>query len=147
MAAAFAKRKASDLSTSWDGAISDDRLKALLHEIAAEVESQDPVRGRWDVSGDRARAWVDASSLALGVVVETNSCVVEDAAWLRPNDAGHINMAELDALLKGSNVALSWDMRKIELTTDSSTVHRWMSDAFSGKARLKTKAASEMLIR
>uniref|UniRef100_A0A5S6QMU4 Integrase catalytic domain-containing protein n=1 Tax=Trichuris muris TaxID=70415 RepID=A0A5S6QMU4_TRIMR len=147
VAAAFAKRKANDFSTSWDGAISDDRLKVLLHEIAAKVESQDPVRGRWDVSGDRARVWVDASSLALGVVVETNSCVVEDAAWLRPNDAGHINMAELDALLKGLNVALSWDMRRIELMTDSSTVHRWMSDALSGKARLKTKAASEMLIR
>uniref|UniRef100_A0A5S6R3V7 Integrase catalytic domain-containing protein n=1 Tax=Trichuris muris TaxID=70415 RepID=A0A5S6R3V7_TRIMR len=31
--------------------------------------------------------------------------------------------------------------------TDSTTVQRWISDGLSGKARLKTKAASEMLIR
>ena len=31
--------------------------------------------------------------------------------------------------------------------TNSSTVHRWISDGLSGKTRLKTKAASEMLIR
>ncbi|KFD58151.1 hypothetical protein D918_02388 [Trichuris suis] len=38
-------------------------------------------------------------------------------------------------------------MNKLQLMTDSSTVHRWICDGLSGKARLKTKAASEMLIR
>ena len=31
--------------------------------------------------------------------------------------------------------------------TNSSTVHRWISDGLSGKIRLKTKAASDLLIR
>uniref|UniRef100_A0A5S6QQT8 Integrase catalytic domain-containing protein n=1 Tax=Trichuris muris TaxID=70415 RepID=A0A5S6QQT8_TRIMR len=56
-------------------------------------------------------------------------------------------MAELDAVIKGLNLAISWGMKNIEVMTDSATVHRWISDGLSGKARLKTKAASEMLIR
>ncbi|KRY25976.1 Pol polyprotein [Trichinella spiralis] len=56
-------------------------------------------------------------------------------------------MAELDAVIKGLNLALSWQMRRIRLMTDSATVHRWVSDGLSGKARLKTKASGEMLIR
>ena len=35
----------------------------------------------------------------------------------------------------------------IHLRTDSACVHRWISDTLSGKARVRTKAASEMLIR
>ena len=39
--------------------------------------------------------WVDASSVATGVALETNSTVIEDTCWLRPiNDAQHINLAE-----------------------------------------------------
>ncbi|KHJ40059.1 hypothetical protein D918_09887 [Trichuris suis] len=91
--------------------------------------------------------WADASSLAIGVVLEVNGSVVEDAAWLRSGDACHINMAELDAVVKGLNLAMSWHMKKIELMTDSSTVHRWISDGLSGRTRLRTKAVSEMLIR
>ncbi|KFD45290.1 hypothetical protein M513_13833, partial [Trichuris suis] len=56
-------------------------------------------------------------------------------------------MAELDAVIKGLNLGLSWQMKDIELMTDSLTVHRWLNDSLSGRTRLKTKAASEMLIR
>ena len=35
----------------------------------------------------------------------------------------------------------------MDLRTDSSTVHRWISDALSGQTRLKTKAHGEMIIR
>uniref|UniRef100_A0A5S6R6C0 Integrase catalytic domain-containing protein n=1 Tax=Trichuris muris TaxID=70415 RepID=A0A5S6R6C0_TRIMR len=56
-------------------------------------------------------------------------------------------MAELDAVIKGLNLAVTWKMRWIELMTDSTTVHKWISDALSGRARMKTKAASEILIR
>uniref|UniRef100_A0A5S6QAW3 RNase H domain-containing protein n=1 Tax=Trichuris muris TaxID=70415 RepID=A0A5S6QAW3_TRIMR len=94
-----------------------------------------------------AKVWVDASSLAHGVAIEVGSCIVEDAAWLRSDEAGHINMAELDTVIKGLNLAISWGMKNIEMMTDSATVHRWISDGLFGKARLKTKAASEMLIR
>ncbi|CDW61359.1 hypothetical protein TTRE_0000981801 [Trichuris trichiura] len=38
-------------------------------------------------------------------------------------------------------------MKTIELMTDSSTGYHWISDGLSGKARLRTKGAEEMLIR
>ena len=56
-------------------------------------------------------------------------------------------MAELDAALRGLNLAIAWKMTVIELRTDSFTVHRWIADAISGRTRLRTKAHGEMLLR
>ncbi|KHJ40087.1 hypothetical protein D918_09880 [Trichuris suis] len=86
------------------------------------MKKQDPAQGKWDVSGDNARVWVDASGLALGVALEAGGSIIEDASWLRPDDAQHINMVELDAVIRGLNLALSWRMKSVELMTDSSTV-------------------------
>lgn len=107
----------------------------------------DPVRGKWAALGHEAKVWTDASSLALGMLLEIDEHVVEDASWLRKDESSHINMAELDAMIKGLNLALTWKVKGVELLTESSTVHHWISDALSGKSRLRTKAASDMLIR
>ena len=56
-------------------------------------------------------------------------------------------MVELDAMLRGINLTLQWKATVLHLITDSACVHRWVSDVLSGKARIRTKAASEMLIR
>ncbi|KAF0309114.1 uncharacterized protein FJT64_019716 [Amphibalanus amphitrite] len=56
-------------------------------------------------------------------------------------------MAELDAAVRGLNLAVAWGVTNIDLRTDSATVHRWVDDALSGRARLRTRAAGEMLIR
>uniref|UniRef100_A0A5S6QF21 RNase H type-1 domain-containing protein n=1 Tax=Trichuris muris TaxID=70415 RepID=A0A5S6QF21_TRIMR len=112
----------------------------------------DPVQGRWDISGTEARISVDASALALGVALEVNGVIVEDGTWLRPDEVRHINMAELDAVIKGlafdhrGYLALTRKMKAVELMTDSATVHRWTEDGLSGKARPKMRAANEMLI-
>ena len=147
VATAFIKRRANFLSERWDEVIADEELRRCLDEVVLEVKKNDPVRGFWTARGDKARVWVDASSLALGAAVEIDGSIVEDASWLRKDDPSHINMAELDAVIKGLNLALAWKIRTVELMTDSSTVHRWISDGLSGRSRLKTKAASEMLIR
>ena len=55
-------------------------------------------------------------------------------------------MAELDSVIAGLNIALAWKFKRVELCTDSFTVHRWITDALTGKSRLKMKVASEMLI-
>ncbi|KFD52624.1 hypothetical protein M513_06471 [Trichuris suis] len=144
---AFIKREANSVTSKWDEPIDDDRIREQLNEVANAVKNQDPARGHWEVSGDKAKLWVDASTLAIGVMLEVNGVIVEDAAWLRPEDACHINMAELDAAIRGLNLAISWHMKQIELITDSLTVQRWLNDGLSGKARLRTKAANEMLIR
>ena len=74
--------------------------------------------------------------------------VTEDACWLRPtNDAQHINLAELYAALKGANLARQWEAAVLHLVTDLACVHRWISNSLTGKARMNTRAAGEMLVR
>ena len=146
-AVAFLKRRVNSISSSWDKEVDDGVLRRLVTDVVRRVKASDPARGRWDVSGDEAAIWVDASSLAVGVALVVDNQVIEDASWLRSNAEAHINRAELDAVIKGVNMALVWNMRRLHLKTDSQTAYHWVSDALSGKARLRTKAASEMLIR
>ena len=124
VAAAFIKRRANHVTQSWDEVIEDDELRVCLQETVSEVRRNEPVRGRWHVKGNAARVWVDASSLALGVTIEVNGQVIEDGSWLRKDDSGHINMAELDSVIKELNLALTWQIKSIELLTNLSTVHR-----------------------
>ncbi|MEL7523245.1 MAG: reverse transcriptase domain-containing protein, partial [Cyanobacteria bacterium J06553_1] len=145
--ASFLKRKASRATEKWDDLVDDVTVVQQLTETVMAVRENDPVKGRWDVSGKAAVVWVDASSIALGAVLEVDGCAVEDACWLRKEDAGHINMAELDAVIKGLNLVLAWKITEVELKTDSATVYQWISDGLTGKSRLRTKAASEMLVR
>lgn len=91
--------------------------------------------------------WVDASTLAYGVVLTVGGQSVEDACWLRSDVETHINLAELDAAVRGLNTAVKWGLKKVTLMTDSSTVARWLHDALEGKSRLRTKAMSEMLVK
>ena len=56
-------------------------------------------------------------------------------------------MAELDAVIKGVNAALVWELKKLHVRTDSLIVYHWILNALSRKVRLKTKASSKMLIR
>ena len=146
-AASFLKRRANEAASAWDDVINDPEVDQLIEEIVRKVKTDDPARGRWDTKGDEVTVWVDASMLALGMVIEVDGEVVEDGCWLRPGDGTHINLAELDAALKGVNMAILWGARRIRLMTDSRTVFHWITDLLSGKARLRTKAASEMLIR
>ena len=112
------------------------------------MRKEDPARGRWCVDGQALSVWVEASSLATGVSLVYDGAVVEDACWLRPaKDSQHINLAELDAIIKGINLAILWKTTILYLFTDSACVQKWISDALTGKARVRTKAENEMLIR
>ena len=147
-AVGFIKRRASQSTMRWDDVVADEVVVTSLVEVMARIRTDDPVRGRWDVTGTAAVVWVDASMLAYGAVVEVQDEVIEDASWLRKAECtSHINMAELDAVLKGLNVALSWGMTTVKVMTDSATVHRWIEDGLTGRNRLRTRAANEMLIR
>ena len=148
VAVAFIKRRASDVTAGWDDKIDDAPLNTMIKEVLIRVRKEDLVRGRWCVDGQALSVWVDASSLATGVSLVYDGAVVEDACWLRPaKDSQHINLAELDAIIKGVNLAILWKTTTLHLFTDSACVHKWISDTLTGKARVRTKAASEMLIR
>ncbi|GAB1600614.1 uncharacterized protein LOC115212112 [Argonauta hians] len=121
----------------------------MMKEVITRVKREDPVKGEWHVSsGEAGVVWCDASSLTLGVILEMGGVTVEDAAWLRKkNDFSHVNVAELDAVMKGINLALKWGLRVIEIKTDSATVASWVRSAVTGDRRIKTKGAAEMLIK
>ena len=148
VAAAFVKRTANVVATRWDDETQDPMLRRMLDELVMRSSQTDPACGDWCGNGQEVTVWVDASSLATGVAIEYDGAIMEDTSWLRPVHADkYINLAEIDAVLRGINLALHWKASVIYLWTDSACVHWWISDTLTGKARVRTKAASEMLIR
>ena len=126
------------------GAAIRDRLRMVVEE----VKKDDPVRGRWQVPMSSAGVvWCDASDLALGVVLDIEGVEVEDASWMRKKDYSHINVAELEAVLKGVNLCVKWDLTDIVVMVDSATVFGWVNLMLSGEKRVKTKGAAEILVR
>ncbi len=73
---------------------------------------------------------------------------MEDASWLKgKHDSSHINLGELDAVLKGINLASKWAVKELTLATDSATVFGWLRSIVHGTHNVRTKALSELLIR
>lgn len=144
-ACSFIKRQTG--TDSWEDAV-DQEVLLMIQEVIAEVKKMDPVRGEWHVKeGHEGVIWTDASSVALGVLLEIEVSV-EDAAWLRKkDDSAHINVAELDDVMKGINLALRWGLQIVDVKTDSATVASWIKSELSGDKRIKTKGAAEMLIK
>ena len=148
MAIAFIKRLVTAVTKGWDDRIKNASLCHILAETLASVREADSVGGNWCMDGKKITVWVDASSVTTGVVLVMNRMIIEDTCWLCPtNDAQHINLAELNAALKGVNLALQWEATVLHLVTDSACVHQWISNTLTGKARVNMTAAGEMLVR
>ena len=133
---------------SWDEPI-DGSVQKMADELLARTASEDPVRGRWQVNaGGPATVWTDASSIAMGVALEIDGSVVEDGTWLRKeSDVLHINVAELEAVARGINLALAWGLKSFVIATDSQTVVSWMVSTINKRSRIRTKGAAEMLVK
>ena len=146
VACSYVKRQAR--GTQWEDFAGEEAV-TMLRDVIERVNIKDPVTGVWHVQkSNNGVIWCDASSLALGVLLEINGAIVEDAAWLRKkDDFNHINVAELEAVLKGINLALKWNLNEVELKTDSATVVGWINTIINNDKRVKTKGASEMIIK
>ena len=81
---------------------------SLMLDLLTRLDAEDPGKGMFHVAPcKKGHVWCDDSSLALGVAVKMGDQIVEDAAWLRKrDDSSHINVAELDAVVKGMSLAL-----------------------------------------
>lgn len=55
--------------------------------------------------------------------------------------------AELDAVVKGVNLALRWGLKSVEIMTDSMTVLRWLRTVLDDENRVRVTGMSEMLVR
>ena len=146
VACGFIKRNSG--GTQWSDAIGINCEK-MMNETLTRLQNDDPVRGVWTVAkNSNGVVWCDASSLALGVVIEIGGAVVEDASSLRPkDDVNHINVAELDAVLKGINLGYSWGLDEMKIMTDSATVAGWIQSVLSDSRRIRVHGISEVLVK
>ena len=60
----------------------DPPLIQMLSDIVVRLAQKDPMQGDWCVDGNEVTVWIDVSSLATGVVVESGESLIEDACWL-----------------------------------------------------------------
>ena len=146
----FLKRLGS--SGSWDSPVEESVIK-LMRELLRRTRLEDPVRRVWQVSQHgEVTVWTDASSLGSGVALEVNGSIVEDASWLRKeSDYQHINInvAELEAVGGGVNMAIAWGFKTFTLAVDSLTVVSWMTSVIDIEKsnRVRMKGAAEMLVK
>jgi len=107
----------------------------MMAEVLQRMEKEDPVEGlRVVPNTGSSTIWCDASSIALEVILEIKENVVEDASWLRKkDDHGHINVAELDAVVKDMSMAQKWNITSLNVITDSATVFRWLNTIILNK--------------
>ncbi|XP_047142030.1 uncharacterized protein LOC101238313 [Hydra vulgaris] len=122
-----------------------EKLKDLLHR----VKKEDPVGGKWLVPvNGKAELYRDASSIGLGVVLLIGGVVVKDAAWLwRASDTHHINISELDSILRGLNLASKWDIKELTIYSDSKSTVGWLNAVLKEKYRVKTRGVSQLLVQ
>ena len=146
VACSYMKRHAS--GQAWNDYVGD-AVRDRMREVVEEVEKSDPVTGIWKApKSDSGVVWCDASDLAMGVILEIGGTEVEDASWVRKkNDYNHINVAELEAVLKGINLCAKWGLQKVEVVTDSATVYGWINLTLTEEKKVKTKGAAEMLVK
>ena len=72
----FMKRRDNSSTSTWNEDIHDESLPAMLEDMVRRVRQNDPAKGRCDVVGEEATVWVDANSLALGIVIELDGHMV-----------------------------------------------------------------------
>lgn len=146
IACSYVKRRSE--GATWDDFVGDEAV-GMIGDVLARVHDEDPVRGYWFVErGKSGVVWCDASCLGVGAAVEVNGRIIEDAAWLRKkDDYNHINVAELESVLKGINLAIKWGLQDLEVKTDSATVCGWMKTVITEDRRVRTKGAAEMIVK
>ena len=147
-ACAWLKRHSSE-DRHWDEPVTN-AIQDCCHELQERVLSSDPAKGERRVSSPNEGSWTvlcDASDIATGVVLQMDSKVIEDAAWLRaPKDKKHINITELDATIKGLTLAAEWNLKAVTVATDSKTVIGWLRQTFENASRVRVSGLHKALV-
>ena len=133
---------------NWDDQGNEDVQEKVI-EIVNEMKSND-VGGKWTANINGLNSvWCDASQIAMAIVVEdSDGSIIEDGSWLRKtNDPMHINLAELEAVLKGIKCAINWKMKKFQILSDSQTVVSWITTTLNSTSKVKVVGLSEILVK
>ncbi|XP_065646575.1 uncharacterized protein LOC136076869 [Hydra vulgaris] len=140
----YLKRVSS--SCGWDSLV-NERVVKLVSSLNERLTKEDPVHGSWNVKNiSEATVWCDASSLAFGLVLEVAGEIVKDCSWLRKqDDTAHINLAELEAVIKGINLGTKWGLC-INIKCDSATVVGWLSSLIIVNKPVRVHGLGEPLV-
>lgn len=65
----------------------------------------------------------------------------------KKNNYNHINVTELNALLKDINLVLKWWLSEVEIRTDSATVLSWVNPTLEKSRRIWTEGAGEIMVK
>ena len=145
VACSYMKRRSNECD--WEEPI-PEAVVEMLRETMEKLNANDPVKGIWSVSsGGKGTVWCDASNLAIGVSIEIDGQQVEDGCWLRRDERNHINVAELDGVIRGISCGVKWKIKDMCVVTDSATVYGWVKSIISNSKRPKVCGLGEMLIR
>ncbi|XP_067932994.1 uncharacterized protein [Watersipora subatra] len=84
----------------------------------------------------------------MDVALEVDGNIVEDASWLRKeSDHQHINVAKLEAVGRGINLAIAWGFKTFTRAIDLLTVVNWLTNTIDGQNSVRTKGVAEMLVK
>ena len=141
------KRVACELSDSWDRPLPSS-MAMMCSDLINRMRQEDPATGAWHVDvSSPCTVYCDASDIALGAVIEVGDNVIEDSCWLRTKgDKRHINIAELDAVIKGVTMAAKWGLKNLQVVTDSKTVASWLQLIVNNVHRVMTSGLHELLV-
>ena len=91
----------------------------MVNEVIIKVKDENLVKGFGMFQKQKKSVvWRDASSIVIGTVLEVDGRVF-DASWLKnKDDFSHINVADLESVLKGVNLVLKWELHELEVETD-----------------------------
>ena len=145
----YLKRLANPSQRGWDSQI-PKAVEKLCRDLEAQIAAGDPVHGKWSIESSLPEwnLWCDVSNLAVGVVLEQGGEVIEDRCWMRPkSEHRHINVAELDAVIKGLSMCVDYNLKSVTVKTDSKTVHGWLKSLLSNVCRVKVRGLYEALVR
>lgn len=106
------KRRAIAVTQGWDDETTDIHFTRMTEETLRRVRQDNLACGDWCGDREKVNVWVDASCLAIGVLLEEDGTLMEDAYLLRPvNGSANINLVvvlkrcQLGARVEGHEAA------------------------------------------
>ena len=72
------KCRTNAVTSGWDNKISDALLTQMIAESVETPTHEDPAQGEWCINREEINLWVDAISLALGILLEKVRAMLED---------------------------------------------------------------------
>ena len=134
--------------SGWEEDVGWEAIK-LLEKILSRLREEDPVKGVWSVDENgEVEVYTDASDLAKGISLWVNGKEIEDAAWIRKkDDVTHINVAELEALIKGVEMAIEWGFKKFTCLCDSMAVVTWVRNCLSESRKPKVTGLHATIVK